>query len=245
MADDLTLQLEPRALTGKKVRRLRREGIVPGNVYGRGRESVAVQASLVELRRVFRAVDRNAVVTAQISGEGETRPVVLRSVQRHPVTHDVEHVDLYHIDLNRPIHSSVRVLIVGEELCEAITLGGVLVHSMDSVMLEALPMDMPAELTIDVSALEHFGQSVHVSELTLPEGVRALSDPTAQLATIIAPRLAEEDETPEVEEGLEGEVAEEGAEEAEAGAPAAEAADGEGEGEGDAQPWTRSRSPRN
>lgn len=215
MPDSLTLQLEPRSLTGKKVSRLRRAGIIPGNVYGRGLASVAVQATLEELRRVFRGHDRNQVVNAQIAGEPDTRPVVLRDVQRHPVSHDVEHVDLYHIDLARPIHSTATVHIVGEEVCPAVTLGGVLVQGLGSVMLEALPMDMLSDLTIDVSGLEHFGQSLHVSDLDLPEGVRALSEPTAQLATIIAPRLAEEDEVAEQEaaEGVEGEDAptEEGA----------------------------------
>ena len=224
MPDPLTLQLEPRSLTGKKVRRLRREGIIPGNVYGRGRPSVAVQATLEELRRVFRGHDRNQVVNAQIAGESDTRPVGLRDVQRHPVSHDVEHVDLYHIDLSRPIHATAVVHIVGEETCPAVTLGGVLVQGLGSVMLEALPMDMPSDLTIDVSGLEHFGQSMHVSDLDLPEGVRALSEPTAQLATVIAPRLAEEDEVAEEEaaEGVEGEEApaEEAAEAAESEATA-------------------------
>ena len=228
MADDLTLQLDPRTVTGKKVKKLRREGIVPGNVYGRGMPSVAVQASLVELRRVFRAVDRNSVVTAQIDGESETRPVVLRAVRRHPVTQDVEHVDLYHIDLTRALHSSVQVLITGAEQCEAIALGGVLVHSMDSVVLEALPADMPAELTIDVSGLDHFGASIHVSDLALPKGVTAVTDAQGQLATIIAPRLSEEDEVTS-KEGEEGEEGEEGAEgeAAEGAAAGAEAAEGE------------------
>ena len=203
MADDLTLQLDLRTVTGKKVKKLRRDGVVPGNVYGRGLPSVAVQASLVELRRVFRAVDRNSVVTAQIEGESETRPIVLREVRRHPVTKDVEHVDLYHIDLTRRLHSSVRVLITGEEQCEAIVLGGVLVHSIDSVVLEALPANMPAELTIDVSGLTQFGQSIHVSDLVLPDGVTAVTEPEGQLATILAPRLAEVDEVEE-EEGEEG-----------------------------------------
>ena len=194
MADELTLQLEPRALIGKKVARLRREGIVPGNVYGRGIESVAVQAPLVELRRIFRAVDRNAVVTTQIAGESETRPIVLRAVRRHPVSREVQHVDFYHIDMTRLIHSTATVHLVGAEQSEALALGGVLIHALDSVMLEALPADMPSDLTIDVSILAHFGQSIHVSDLVLPQGVRALTDPTAQLATIVAPRLPEEDE---------------------------------------------------
>ena len=209
MPDDLTLRLDRRSVTGKQVRRLRRDGIIPGNVYGRGLPSVAVQAPLAELRRVFRGGDRNQVVSARIAGEAGVRPVVLRTVQRHPVSHDVEHVDLYHIDVMRPIHSTAVVHIIGEETCLPLSVGGVLVQGLGSVMLEALPMDMPSDLTIDVSGLEHFGQSVHVSDLDLPDGVRALSEPTAQLATIVAPRIAEEDEVEEEgpEEGVEGEDA--------------------------------------
>ena len=209
MPDDITLQLDQRSVTGKRVRYLRRDGIIPGNVYGRGLASVVVQAPLRELRRVFRGHDRNQVVNAQIAGEPGIRPVVLRDVQRHPVTHDVEHVDLYHIDITRPIHSAATVHVVGDEICPAIILGGVLVLGLGSVMLEALPMDMPSDFTIDISHLEHFGESVHVSDLDLPAGVRALAEPTAQLATIIAPRVAEEDEVAAegLEEGVEGEDA--------------------------------------
>jgi large subunit ribosomal protein L25 len=222
MVDDLVLQLEARTLSGKKVRTLRREGVVPANVYGRGRESVAVQASLVEFRRIFRAVDRNAVVDAQIAGESDVRPVVLRNVQRHPVSHEVQHVDLYHIDLKRTIQSLVSIIVIGAETNEAIKLGGVLVHGLEAVMLEALPMDMPSELTIDISHIEHFGESIHVSDLDLPPRVRAVTDAATQLATVIAPRLVEED------------AAADAAVEAQEGVPAAEAeaATGDGPAEG-------------
>ncbi len=224
MADDLILQLEPRALTGKKVRTLRREGIIPGNVYGRGLDSVAVQASLLEFRRIFRAVDRNAVVTAQIAGEGETRPVVLQRVQRHPVSQDVQHVELHHIDVNRPIHATASLLLSGEAECEPLGLGGVLVQGMDTILLEALPLAMPAELTVDISHFEHFGQSVQVSDLVLPEGVRALADEHSQIVTVVAPRLSAEDEAE-----LEG-VPAEGAE-----LPEGEVPPGEGAPEGAAE----------
>jgi large subunit ribosomal protein L25 len=220
MADDLTLQLDTRTVIGKKVKKLRREGIVPGNVYGRGMASVAVQASLVELRRVFRAVERNSVVTAQIEGESATRPIVLRNVRRHPVTKDVQHVDLYHIDLTRLTHAPVKILIIGEDKCEAIALGGVLVHSMDSVVLEALPANMPAELTIDVSGLMTFGDSIHVSDLALPAGVTAVTEPLAQLATILAPRVAEEDEVTTDQDATDGEASEDGDPDTEAEADA-------------------------
>ena len=206
MADRIVLQLEPRAITGKHVRTLRRAGIVPGNLYGRGIASTAVQTPLVELRRVFRAVDRNAVVPAQIQGEAETRPIVLRDVKRHPVTREVLHVDLYQVDLTRLIHSSVAIVLTGE--APAVALGGVLVQNLDHITLEALPMEMPSEILVDVSGLAEFGAAITVSDLVLPAGARVLVDETAQIVSVLAPRLAEGEAESEVgvapAEGAEG-----------------------------------------
>ncbi|MEE9276947.1 MAG: 50S ribosomal protein L25 [Dehalococcoidia bacterium] len=213
MADAPTLQVEPRTVQGKKVRWLRRSGIVPANVFGRGLESVAVQAPLPEFRRVFRGVSRNAVVQLQIAGEAETRPVVLRQVQRHPVSGAVQHIDLYQIDVTRRIHSQAALVLVGQS--EVVALGGVLVQSLDSVLIEALPLEMLAEFEVDISVLTQFGQSVHVGDLQLPPSVRALTDANAQIVTVVAPRLVEEEEEAEEEVAVvaaEGEEAAEGAE---------------------------------
>lgn len=216
MADETILRVERRATLGKAVKRLRGEGIVPGNVYGRGRESTAIQATLEEFRRVYRAVDRNAVVQVQIDGEAETVPVVLREVQRKPVGSDVLHIDFYQVDLKRTIHSEARVVLEGSS--EAVALGGTLVQSVDLVMLEALPLEMPSEITVDVSGLDEFGMSVLVRDLELPEGVRAISDETVAIVTVLAPRVSEDEEE---EVGAEAEAAEaEGDEESEAEAEA-------------------------
>lgn len=218
MAEETILKVERRATLGKAVKRLRSEGIVPANVYGRGRESTAIQASLEEFRRVYRAVDRNAVVQVQIDGDAETIPVVLREVQRKPIGSDVLHIDFYEVDLKRLIHSEARVVLTGSS--EAVALGGTLVQSVDSVMLEALPLEMPSEITVDVSGLDEFGNSVLVRDLELPEGVRAISDETVAIVTVLAPRVTEDEEE---EIGAEAE--------AEAVEGDAEAAEGEAESE--------------
>ncbi len=225
MADEAQLTLNPRAITGKKVRFLRREGVVPGNLYGRGLDSLAIQAPIDEVRSVFRSVPRNSVVQVQVAGEKKTRPVVLRHVDRNPISGEVLHVEFYQVDLDRVIQSDALVKLIGDS--EAVANGGTLVLTMDTVALEALPMDMPAEIVIDISDLENFGAAIHVSDLSLPANVRALADETAQVVTVVAPRLEEEEEEdelgegfegelPEGEEGVEGEPGEEGA------APAAE-----------------------
>jgi large subunit ribosomal protein L25 len=212
MADKAQLTLNQRAITGKKVRFLRREGLVPGNLYGRGLDSLAVQAPLDEVRSVFRSVPRNSVVQVQVEGEKEIRPVVLRHVDRNHVSGEVLHVEFYQVDLSRLIQSDALVRLTGD--AEAVANGGTLVLTMDTIALEALPLDMPAEIVVDISGLDHFGAAIHVSDLTLPPNVRPLADETAQVATVVAPRLEEEEQEEDLGEGLEGELAEgeEGAE---------------------------------
>ena len=201
-AAELVLQAKTRSVLGKKVKRLRREGVVPGNLYARGEESKAIQSSLDEIRRVFSTVDRNAVVTMSIDGSEDTIPVVLREIQRHPVTRQLIHLDFYQVDLTRAIHSEARLVLIGDS--EAETKGGTVVQSLELLMLEALPEAMPSVLEIDISVLEDFGHSVLVRDLELPEGVVALTDGAVAVATALAPRVAEEDEE-EVEEALLGE----------------------------------------
>ena len=215
-AAELVLQAESRSVLGKKVKRLRRDDLVPANVYGRGQESHAIQASMNEIRRVFSAVDRNAVVSMSIDGASDTIPVVLRDIQRHPVTRRLLHLDFYQVDLTRVIHSEARLLLIGDS--EAVTKGGTVVQSLEHLMLEALPTDMPSVIEVDISVLEDFGHSVLVRDLELPDGVIALTDEAVAVATALAPRVAEEDEEEEIdelldEEGVEGEEAEEEADE--------------------------------
>ena len=203
MPDDATLRAATRSITGSAVKRLRREGMLPCNVYGRGVDSITIQTPLVELQRVFRSVDRNAVVQMEIDGSEDTTPVVLREVQRHPVSGELLHVDFYQVDLTRMIHSEARLHLVG--VPEAVALGGTLVQSLEYLPLEALPREMPSELEVDVSGMSEFGDSILVRDITLPPGVRALADDAVGIATVLAPRLtAEADE----EEALEAAAAE-------------------------------------
>ena len=191
-AAELVLQAKSRSVLGKKVKRLRRDGVVPGNIYARGEASRAIQSTLTEIRRVFGAIDRNSVVTMSVDGSDDTIPVVLREVQRHPVTRQLIHLDFYQVDLLRRIHSDARLLLFGDS--EAETKGGTVVQSLDLIMLESLPEAMPSVLEVDISVLDEFGQSVLVRDLELPEGVIALTDGAVAVATALAPRVLEEDE---------------------------------------------------
>ena len=212
MAETLLLNLDRRPTRGKRSRYLRREGVVPANVYGRGLESVAVQAPLREFRRVFREAGANAIVNVAIEGEGTPRPVLLRHVQRHPVTDTILHIDLYQVDRQRTVHAPVHLTFVG--VSEAVHLGGVLVHTLDAVQVEALPDAVPSHFDIDLTRLVSFGDAIHVSDLTPPAGVRILTDPVTVIASMSAPRLLPEEEVAAVATlAVIGEEKKEGAEE--------------------------------
>lgn len=211
---EIVLQTQSRAVLGKRVKQLRRDGMVPGNVYGRGQESRAIQADLTEIERVFGAVDRNAVVPMSIDGASDPIPVVLREIQRHPVSRSLLHLDFYEVDLTRAIHSEARLHLIGES--EAVAMGGTVVQSLDTITLEALPTEMPSVLEVDISVLTEFGHSVLVRDMTLPEGVIAVTDGAVAVATALAPRVTEEEEEAEelaaeeaLAEAAEGEADEE------------------------------------
>ena len=193
------LFLQTRQVIGKKVARLRRQGIVPANICGRRLPSVAVQAPLAELRAAFRDRGRNAVVEVQVQGEDGTRPVLLREVQRNPVTDEVQHVEFYQVDLTRRVHAQVEVTLIGDS--EAVHLGGVLVHPQTTVEVEALPGEIPDRFEVDISSLTSFGDAIHVGELSVPAGVRILTDAGTVIVAAQAPRVQEEEEAPSEEDG--------------------------------------------
>jgi len=220
------LDVTAREVLGKKVKLLRKDGVTPANIYGNGIESRAIQIPSDELLRVLQAAGRSEIV--YVSLDGEERPTFVYGVQRNPVTDLILHVDFLQIDLTKKVKIDIPVHIVGAAPAVE-TYQGILVHSLDHVTVESLPTDVPSDLEVDVSVLEEIDQSLHVSDLTTPEGVEILTDGRQMIAKVEPPAVEVVDEPTvdeELLEGEEGEVPEEGAEEG-AEAPA----EGEGESE--------------
>jgi len=217
------LNVSPRPVLGKKVKRLRREGIIPANVYGRALDSVAIQVVRDDLVRVIRTAGRNEIIYLRLDGE-EPRPTFVRQIQRNPVTDAILHVDFYQISLVERVRIEVPLALVGTAPAEQ-THGGTLLHSLDSITVEGLPADIPSVIEVEVSGLEEIDAAIHVGELNVPDQVTVLSDPELVVAKIAPPHVEKEVEE-EVVEGEEAaeEAAEEGAEE-----PAAEGGE-EGKG---------------
>ena len=217
---DVKLAVDPRVVTGKKVKALRREGIIPAHLYGRDTESLAVQASEQSMLNLLRSAGGNAIIDLQINGEDAPRPVVLRGVQRHPVTGDLVHIDFFQISLTETLHSEVPLVLTGEAPAVSVY-DGVLLQSLAHVTVEALPGDIPEQIEVDVSGLEELDSSIFLRDLAFPPNVEVIADLDQVVAKVAPPRLqAEVDEEAAgiegeegVEEGEEGEEGEEAAEE--------------------------------
>jgi large subunit ribosomal protein L25 len=224
-----TLTVEERPERGTRAtKRLRRAGLVPGVVYGGGDgDNVSFKVDSRALRQVL--VDGSALIDLEVGGK--KRPVIVKDQQLHPVRDEVMHIDLLEVRLDEKIQTTVTVNVEGAEEAPGIKEGGVLEHVTHQLNIEALPTAIPDAIVVDVSGME-IAATMHLSEVTPPEGVTFLDDPEETIiATVVVPTEVEEPEEIEEETELVGEEAE-AAEEAaaEEGEPAeapAEEAEGE------------------
>jgi large subunit ribosomal protein L25 len=224
-----TLSVDERPERGTRAsKRLRREGLVPGVVYGGGDgDSVSFKVDARVLRQVL--VDGSALIDLKVGGK--TRPVIVKDQQLHPVRDEVVHIDLLEVRLDEKIQTQVSVHIEGVEEAPGIKEGGVLEHVTHQLNIEALPTAIPDSIKVDVSGME-IAATMHLSELTAPEGVTFLDDPEETIiATVVVPTEVEEPEEIEEETELVGEEAEAAEEEAAEEGEQPEAPEGEAEGE--------------
>ncbi|HWJ32990.1 MAG TPA: 50S ribosomal protein L25 [Gaiellaceae bacterium] len=224
------LMVQNRAILGSaEARRLRRQGLIPGVLYGK-ESPVAISIPERDLRSALTGQGGlNAVLDVVVEG-GSAHASVLKEYQLDKVRGTVTHVDLQEVRLDQPIHATVPLHLTGESV--GAKEGGVLNQVLTELNVEALPMEVPASLDFDISAL-HLGESAHLSQVALPEGVTLLDDGEAVFVTVTLPTREIE---PEPEEGAEGEEGVEG-EAAEGEEPTAEGeADGEGAADSDSEP---------
>jgi len=213
---DIQLSVKPRDVLGKKVAALRRQGVTPANVYGRNLESKAVEVETVVLTHLLRSSGRNVIIDLHIEGEPSPRPVMLRAVQREPATSRLLHVDFYQVSLTQKMRAEVPLILVGEAPAVA-EFGGILLQSLNSITVEALPGDIPAHVEVDVSTLTRIDDGVHVRELPIDTTkVHVMTDAEQVVAKVAPPRLvaAEEEEAAAAEAEAAAEAVEEAGEEA-------------------------------
>jgi large subunit ribosomal protein L25 len=213
--------VQNRAILGSaESRRLRRHGLVPGVLYGR-EEPVSISIPERDLRAALTTRGGLNAVLDVVVDNGKTHSSVLKEFQTDKVRGFITHVDLQEVRLDQPIHATVPLTLHGESV--GVKEGGVLSQVTNELNVEALPMEVPEHLEADVSEM-HIGDSLRLSSLVVPDGVKLLDDPEGTvLATVTLP-TREEEPPAEAEEGVEGEAAE-----------AAEGAAAEGEAEPEAE----------
>src|SRR5918993_1399673 len=143
------LSAEPRAVLGKKVAQLRRDGRLPAVVYGAGRESAAISLDQREFETLHRHTGRNVVLDLKVEGDGKAQPVLLRAIHEHPVSRQPLHVDLLVVNLEEERTADVPVVMTGESAAID-KMGGVLLHLRDAVQVRAKPDDLPSALELDI-----------------------------------------------------------------------------------------------
>jgi len=213
--DTLTLKLLARDITGRKVKQLRRQGIIPVHMYGQGTDPLSLQVPDTVLRTLIVAAGRNIPIEVEIEEGDGAHICFIREIQRHPVSEDLLHVDFMRVDVTQLITAAVPINLEGEAPAVE-NMDGTLFQMLPNLEVRALPMDIPGMFTIDVTGLDDFEKAVRVSDLTVPENVTVVDEPNEMIARVLAPRLEEEvTEEEGLEEGVEGEEGEDGVEEAE------------------------------
>lgn len=189
MAD--TIDVSPRETLGKAVKRLRKAGTLPANIYGRGITSTAVQMGTREALAMLRTHGLNNLINLRVAGEPQPRSVVVRSIKRHPATRELEHVDFFQVDLARTIQADVPVVIVGDAPAVR-DFNGIVLHGAEILHVAALPQDIPAHIEVSVESLVELDQEITAGDVALPRGLSLITAPDVMIVRIAHPRTGAE-----------------------------------------------------
>jgi large subunit ribosomal protein L25 len=196
------LDAQLRTVLGKKVKRLRREGLLPATVYGKGISPISIQLNERVFNQTYRQVGRSALVELTIP-DHPMQSAFIHAVQRHPLTRAIIHVDFRVVDLSVEITVEVPITYVGES--ELVERGDAVLNTVgNSLLVRALPARLPQHINVDISSLDEIGKSIHVRDLAPSDDYTIQSDPEELLVSLAVARTAEEEEVV-VEEEAEAE----------------------------------------
>lgn len=205
------LKVRIRHTLGKKVRFLRRQGLTPANLYGPKIESIALEVDSSLLARLIAKVGRNALITLRVDEDKGPRLVMIRDIQRHPLTGALLHVGFFQIEVTHKVRAEIPLIFLGEAP-GAKSARAMLIQNLTSLHVEGLPTDLPRSIEVDLSVLEEVGQAVHVREIAVGDKLEVLTDPDGVVVYIEETRVpveevaVKEEAPPEVEEEAEEEA---------------------------------------
>jgi len=209
----LELKSKKRTLLGKKVKSLRREGILPAVVYSGKEGGAPIELNLKEFSKVFKTAGESTLIKLfideeKVSAKGGPasgwKNVLVHDISRDPVTDNITHVDFYEVNMDEKITTKVPLVFTGDALAVS-DLGGILVKAMQELEIRALPADLPHQVDIDISQLRTFDDNILVKDIKLPKGVEVLENEETSVAAVVPPRSEAEIEalSGQVEEKVE------------------------------------------
>lgn len=190
----LELKSKKREVFGKKLKALRKLGLIPAVVYGGSEGSVPLILELKEFKKVLKNAGETTIVRLFIDSDDSVgaskekfKNVLIHDSSRDPVTDEVRHVDFYEVKMDEKIITKVPLVFIGDSLAVA-DLGGILVKAMQELQIRALPADLPHEIEVDISSLKAFNDNILVQDITLPKNIEILENTKSPVASVVPPR---------------------------------------------------------
>ncbi len=186
----LELNATPRTVIGKQVNALKREGLIPGILYGYGVNPIPVQFEAREAERVAHQAGSSTLVQVHVEGTPVPYTTIIRDLQRDPIKRNLRHLDLQVLNLAEKIRLPIQIILVGESPAVK-NFGGLLLHLLDEVEVECLPTALVPAIEVNISGLKELGQAIFVRDLVLPPGLTVLTDADEMVAQVTAAEAEE------------------------------------------------------
>lgn len=188
----MELSIQTRTIFGKKVKTLRRGGLIPAEIFGHGFPNRHVSVPSKDFSKIFKEVGEHTIIN--LIAEGEKIPALVSDVQYEPLRGETLSIDFRQVRMDEKIQTKVPIEFSGE--APTVKLGFVVVHVLKEIEIEALPAKIPHRIEVDLSSLEIIGQSIRVSDIKVPAGAKILTPPETVIATVSEMAKEEIKETP-------------------------------------------------
>lgn len=185
----IELEAQLRTVLGGKVKALRNSGFMPAVLYGKGQEAINLQVPVKDFHKVLKEAGESTLVYVHVGKE--TYPTIIHDMAKHPVKDHVIHADFYKVSLTEKIKTKVPVIFVGESPAVK-DLAAIFVRNINELEVEALPQNLPHEISVDISVLKNFGDQITVKDIDLGSDVKIEAEADAVLATVQEPKSQEE-----------------------------------------------------
>ncbi len=183
----IELEAQLRTVTGSKVSQIRNSGFVPAVLYGKGQDPISLQVPQKDFHKTFKSAGESTLVYVTV--DGKTHPTIIHDISRHPGTDAIIHADFYKVNLSEKIKTNVPVVFIGES--EAVKEGAILVRNVNELEVEALPADLPHEISVDISVLAKFGDQILLKDIKI-DGKAQLTGNPEEIIAIAQEPISEE-----------------------------------------------------